>query len=463
MWRKHLPIKVLAIEENYIVLQLSCNGMDIMIINVYIRSVSWENESLHAYMEGFQDLEDILTNYRFNNVFFIGDFNADPYIGRAWNNVVNFMKRNSLHCLDVDQLDDSTFTYIPYCGSYTKWLDHIICDSSDSVRINSCNVLYDRVGSDHLPLATSVTFDFSNYIVDNIINETEQSGKRIMWDKVSHEDMKYMEDIVLRYVKPYLRHESISCHEVGCQSPVHRNELEEIYQALVNAMDLCCEEFGSLNVKKCKYTIIPGWNRTVKPLYAEFKENYKQWLRKGKPKYSNEYDVMVHSRKVFKDALRQCRNNKKSEISQSIQENLKNKNMIQFWKEVKSQSNKIKSSKVIDGECKTSDVIQIFEKKFIPKYDEGNDEEETEFIRCLKIVWGKARKFNPVLSIERLRDIISNMNKGVGHDGFHSMLLKQCSDELSYMLSCFLNACYSHCYIPVHMLRGDITPIIKKQ
>lgn len=216
MWRKHLPIKVLAIEENYIVLQLSCNGMDIMIINVYIRSVSWENESLHAYMEAFQDIEDILTNYRFNNVFFIGDFNADPYIGRAWNNVVNFMKRNSLHCLDVDQLDDSTFTYIPYCGSYTKWLDHIICDSSDSVRINSCNVLYDRVGSDHLPLATSVTFDFSNYIVDNIINETEQSGKRIMWDKVSHEDMKYMEDIVLRYVKPYLRHESISCHEVGC-------------------------------------------------------------------------------------------------------------------------------------------------------------------------------------------------------------------------------------------------------
>ena len=53
------------------------------------------------------------------------------------------------------------------------------------------------------------------------------------------------------------------------------------------------------------------------------------------------------------------------------------------------------------------------------------------------------------------------MNKGVGHDGFHSMFLKQCSDELSYMLSCFLNACYSHCYIPVHMLKGDITPMIK--
>ena len=71
--------------------------------------------------------------------------------------------------------------------------------------------------------------------------------------------------------------------------------MDEIYQALVNAMDLCCEEFGSLNVKKCKYTVMPGWNRTVKPLYGEFRENYKQWLRKGKPKYSNEYDVMVHS------------------------------------------------------------------------------------------------------------------------------------------------------------------------
>lgn len=71
MWRKHLPIKVIAIEENYIVLQLSCNGIDNMLVNVYIRSVSWENESLHAYMEGLQDLEDILTNYRFNNVFLL--------------------------------------------------------------------------------------------------------------------------------------------------------------------------------------------------------------------------------------------------------------------------------------------------------------------------------------------------------------------------------------------------------
>ena len=40
MWRKHLPIRVLGIEENYIVLQLSCNGEDILVINVYIRSVS---------------------------------------------------------------------------------------------------------------------------------------------------------------------------------------------------------------------------------------------------------------------------------------------------------------------------------------------------------------------------------------------------------------------------------------
>ena len=55
-------------------------------------------------------------------------------------------------------------------------------------------------------------------------------------------------------------------------------------------------------------------------------------------------------------------------------------------------------------------MIQIFEKKFIPKYDEGNDEEEIEFIRCLNIVWGKARKFNLVLSIERLRNIISVMS-----------------------------------------------------
>ena len=124
-------------------------------------------------------------------------------------------------------------------------------------------------------------FDNSYCIVDNtsITDETEQYGKRIIWDRVSQEDVGYMEDIVLRCVKPYLGHKSMSCHVVGCQSPAHRNELDEIYQALVDAMELCCEEFGKMNIKKCKYTVIPGWNRSVKPLYAEFTESYKTLVK----------------------------------------------------------------------------------------------------------------------------------------------------------------------------------------
>ena len=41
-------------------------------------------------------------------------------------------------------------------------------------------------------------------------------------------------------------------------------------------------------------------------------------------------------RNNFKSALRECKSNEENEISISIQEKYKNKNMKEFWKEIKS-------------------------------------------------------------------------------------------------------------------------------
>ena len=84
----------------------------IVLVNVYIRSDIWETRTLNDYLEALSQLEHIVASMRFDSIYFIGDFNADPLKGRAWDNLTLFMQRNNLQCFDVETLSESTFTFI---------------------------------------------------------------------------------------------------------------------------------------------------------------------------------------------------------------------------------------------------------------------------------------------------------------------------------------------------------------
>lgn len=75
------------------------------------------------------------------------------------------------------------------------------------------------------------------------------------------------------------------------------------------------------------------------------------------------------------------------------------------------------------------------------------------------------------MSVERLKMLIKKLNFGVGHDGIHSVffiylfiyLLQYGSVEFlsNSKIDQLLLTCYSHGYIPVEMLNGNVTLIIK--
>ena len=65
-------------------------------------------------------LEDILSDYCFNSIYIIGDFNADPMHGRAWNTLTEFMLGNNLTCFGVAMLDKNTITFTSYDNSHSK-------------------------------------------------------------------------------------------------------------------------------------------------------------------------------------------------------------------------------------------------------------------------------------------------------------------------------------------------------
>ena len=86
-----------------------------------ILSDIWEDRALEMYLETLGKLEDILSSRKFGSVYIMGNFNADPFIGRVWTHLTDFMEYNDLTCFDANMLDSQFFTFVSFNNSSTKW------------------------------------------------------------------------------------------------------------------------------------------------------------------------------------------------------------------------------------------------------------------------------------------------------------------------------------------------------
>ena len=132
------------------------NSLTIILVNVYIKSDICEIHTLHDYLDSLSQLGNIVTEMKYDSIYFVGDFNADPFSGRSWDNLKTFMHANHLKCFDVDMLDEATFTFVSYGNSYTKWLDHVVGRDSNNIKVENVNIIYDKIGSDYLPFIVNI-------------------------------------------------------------------------------------------------------------------------------------------------------------------------------------------------------------------------------------------------------------------------------------------------------------------
>ena len=128
-------IKKVVLEDNFMILNVLLGDFSIILVNVYLNSDIWEVATLNRYLQSLSALDDIVSDMPFDSIYFIGDFNADPHSGRAWNNLVNFVSRNSLKCFDVLSLPPDTFTFVGYGNSQSRWLDHIIGREHSNIEV----------------------------------------------------------------------------------------------------------------------------------------------------------------------------------------------------------------------------------------------------------------------------------------------------------------------------------------
>ena len=159
----------------------------------------------------------------------------------------------------------------------------------------------------------------------------------IKWQNLNRNEIKYIDPVVVEALVKYKNCESMVCMEVGCRKKEHLKQLKNFYVKLCNSILVGKSRFTKKVTKRNKYKVIPGWNRNVKHLYADARESYFRWLNKGRQRDCHEFERMKETRKLFKDALNDCKLNEARESSISIQEKFLNKDMKPFWKGVQQK------------------------------------------------------------------------------------------------------------------------------
>ena len=142
---------VVTCDDDFMIIDVNFQSFKLTLVNAYIRSDLGDAVSHANYLDNLYKLETILDEHSYDNILVLGDFNADPFYGRAWHSLENFIARNHFRCYDKDLLPQDSSTYISCANSHYKWPDRIIGRFSDRVNFDYITVNSDSIGSDHFP------------------------------------------------------------------------------------------------------------------------------------------------------------------------------------------------------------------------------------------------------------------------------------------------------------------------
>ena len=299
-----------------IVFDVIAKDRKITLINTYIRSDLGDPESHSNYLESLFNLENILEDHDSQNILLVGDFNADPLHGRAWHNLNDFMTRNSMRCYDYQGLPVDSFSYVSFSDSHIRWLDHLIGKLDADLVIDNVEILYDLIGSDHLPLKFSIDLPV-NFCSNPLNIQPIESRDYVDWNALSGDELQFISEQSFYLQGDFGNHTINSCN-YNCENKECLEYLDRMYESIVESVHISSLKFSKNHTMKNKFKVVPGWNRRVKSFYNEARNSYKQWLCSGKMRTGDLFERMKVTRSEFKKALKKCRHDESNEIRQHI-------------------------------------------------------------------------------------------------------------------------------------------------
>ena len=99
-----------------------------------------------------------------------------------------------------------------------------------------------------------------------------------------------------------IQYKNIKCDDINHFKDIdifYNNIIESLISAACNAIPVD-DNFSIRKTASIDYSIIPGWNSSVKNAHATARNQYFNWLNIGKPLSGPTYCLMKESRRKFK-------------------------------------------------------------------------------------------------------------------------------------------------------------------
>ena len=175
---------------------------------------------------------------------------------------------------------------------------------------------------------------------------------------------------------------------------------------------------------------------------------------------------MKQTRSKFKYALRVCKGNKNSIISDKIAEAMCAKNDRTFWREIKNSSNsKIKLPNVVANAQGSDNISGMWQEHYSHIFNNMVNESNCKDLHADLCSNHSLFDQNMVVTSNEMEDIIKDLsyNKSPGLDGICSEHMKFSGQQLPFLLSILMSAILVHGYVPKSMLKSVIIPITKNK
>lgn len=254
-------------------------------------------------------------------------------------------------------------------------------------------------------------------------------------------------------------HELRECGDIICTNINHRPVIDKLYFSIISALrsaaDLSFDNTKSGSFKR-KYII--GWNKHVKPLHAEARSGFLNWVWWGRPRSGPSYERMVESRKKFKQKLKWCQDNSEQIKADIMACHHANKNFGSFWKQTGKMGPKSSLPVNVMGENDPVRIAELFKTQFKVESPLGPSKEAPNIGQL-------ASRSHIRFTASEVNAAVRGMTRGKspGHDSLSIEHLQYAGSHLPRVLALLFTVCIGHGYLPDDMIKTIVVPVTKNR
>ena len=245
----------------------------------------------------------------------------------------------------------------------TSTIDHICVSSVLGQFILDYDVMNDVDNfSDHNPVICQLDIPL-DYIEPSKFAKCHKTS----WNKANDDhfqDYARLLDVLLSKLNTNVP--GLLCSDINCKSSDHVNQLNELYNSIIDC--LCLAESESLPQIKTKEVFhnagIPGWHEKVAPFRERSIFWRDIWRDNGSPRNGTVADIMHSAKARYHYEVKQCKKQANTYLNERLASSLSSNNVTSFWQKVKNikRAEKFKdlyncASYSSEGMCKLMETI----------------------------------------------------------------------------------------------------------